>query len=52
MKIKKILSLAVVLAMVMAVVPMFGITAGAAGEEKVLFSVETDLPSPSSNNGV
>ena len=33
MKIKRILSLAVVLAMVMAVVPMFGLTAGAAAPE-------------------
>ncbi len=36
MRIKKILSLAVVLAMVMAVVPMFGLTASAEAGNKAL----------------
>ena len=43
MKIKKILSLAVVLAMVMAVVPMFGLTAGAAEAGTVTLGVKPDF---------
>ena len=43
MRIKKILSLAVVLAMVMAVVPMFGITAGAAVSDYDESKVDSQL---------